>query len=150
MEWMACVRTAVASAVVAAAAAAVATTVTAGRAVRPRRLPVDPLVSIWGVERGGQFSPLSWSSCRLAVSWPWVPAWGSLEPPRQNGENAQKTGEKRGKNGRDILTSVKEEGTGGITCRPEHIIIPNIARFAKSIRTNDSCPKFRLKWPDFD
>ena len=26
-----------------------------------------------------------------AVSWPWVPAWGSLEPPRQDGENAQKT-----------------------------------------------------------
>ena len=27
-----------------------------------------------------------------AVSWPWVPAWGSLEPPRRDGENAQKTG----------------------------------------------------------
>ena len=26
-----------------------------------------------------------------AVSWPWVPAWGSLEPPRRAGENAQKT-----------------------------------------------------------
>ena len=33
-----------------------------------------------------------------AVSWPWVPAWGSLEPPRRDGENAQK---RRGKNGRD-------------------------------------------------
>ena len=32
-----------------------------------------------------------------AVSWPRVPAWGSLEPPRRDGENAQKTGE----NGRD-------------------------------------------------
>ena len=34
-----------------------------------------------------------------AVSWPWVPAWGSLEPPRRDGENAQKTrknGEKTG------------------------------------------------------
>ena len=34
-----------------------------------------------------------------AVSWPWVPAWGSLEPPRRDGENAQKTrknGEKMG------------------------------------------------------
>ena len=29
-----------------------------------------------------------------AVSWPWVSAWGSLEPPRRDGENAQKTGEK--------------------------------------------------------
>ena len=27
------------------------------------------------------------------VSWPWVPARGSLEPPRQDGETAQKTGE---------------------------------------------------------
>ena len=26
-----------------------------------------------------------------AVSWPWVPAWDSLEPPRRAGENAQKT-----------------------------------------------------------
>ena len=26
-----------------------------------------------------------------AVSWPWVPAWGSLEPLRRAGENAQKT-----------------------------------------------------------
>ena len=34
-----------------------------------------------------------------AVSWPWVPACGSLEPPRRDGENAQKTrknGEKMG------------------------------------------------------
>ena len=33
------------------------------------------------------------------VSWPWVPAWGSLEPSRRGGENAQKTrknGEKMG------------------------------------------------------
>ena len=29
-----------------------------------------------------------------AVSWPWVPAWGSLEPSRQGGENAQKNGKK--------------------------------------------------------
>ena len=36
-----------------------------------------------------------------AVSWAWVPAWGSLEPPRRDGENAQKTGKKRGENGRD-------------------------------------------------
>ena len=36
-----------------------------------------------------------------AVSWPWVPAWGSLEPPRRDGENAQKNEKKRGINGRD-------------------------------------------------
>ena len=26
------------------------------------------------------------------VSWPWIPFLGSLEPPRRDGENAQKTG----------------------------------------------------------
>ena len=34
-----------------------------------------------------------------AVSWPWVPAWGLLEPPRRDGENAQKTGKNGGKMG---------------------------------------------------
>ena len=34
-----------------------------------------------------------------AVSWPWVPACGSLEPPRRDGENAQKTGKNGGKMG---------------------------------------------------
>ena len=34
-----------------------------------------------------------------AVSWPWVPAWGSLEPPRRGGENAQKTRKNGGKMG---------------------------------------------------
>ena len=29
-------------------------------------------------------------------SRPWAPAWGSLEPPRRDGENAQKTGKRRG------------------------------------------------------
>ena len=38
--------------------------------------------------RTKEFSPLG---PRAAVSWPWVPAWGSLEPPRRDGENAQKT-----------------------------------------------------------
>ena len=38
-----------------------------------------------------------------AVPWPWVPAWGSLEPPRRDGENAQKNGKRRGKNGRDTV-----------------------------------------------
>ena len=34
-----------------------------------------------------------------AVSWPWVSAWGSLEPPRRDGENAQKTGKNGAKMG---------------------------------------------------
>ena len=34
-----------------------------------------------------------------AVSRPWVPACGSLEPPRRDGENAQKTGKNGGKMG---------------------------------------------------
>ena len=46
-----------------------------------------------------------------AVSWPWVPAWGSLEPPRRDGENAQKRG-KTGKKwarysvGKDLQAAV--------------------------------------------
>ena len=46
-------------------------------------------------------SPLKRCLGALAtVSWPWVPACGSLEPPRRDGENAQKmgkNGEKMGK-----------------------------------------------------
>ena len=38
-----------------------------------------------------------------AVSWPWGPAWGSLEPPRRDGGNAQKTGKNGGRNGRDTV-----------------------------------------------
>eukprot|EP01045_Picozoa_sp_COSAG04_P003997 COSAG04_NODE_169_length_21636_cov_32.919023_18_plen_410_part_00 len=34
-----------------------------------------------------------------AVSWPWVPTWGSLQPPRRDGENAQKTGKNGDKMG---------------------------------------------------
>ena len=34
-----------------------------------------------------------------AVSWPWVQACDSLEPPRRDGEDAQKTGENREKMG---------------------------------------------------
>ena len=50
-----------------------------------------------GVSNEGRSSPLL--VLVPAVSWPWVPAWGSLEPPRRDGENAQKTrknGEKMG------------------------------------------------------
>ena len=46
--------------------------------------------------RTKEFSPLG---PRAAVSWPWVLAWGSLEPSRRGGENAQKTGENGGKLG---------------------------------------------------
>ena len=37
----------------------------------------DPSPCIWGSERGAEFSPLG---PLAAVSWPWVPARGSLEP----------------------------------------------------------------------
>ena len=38
-------------------------------------------------------SPLKRCLGALAtVSWAWAPSWGSLEPPRRDGENAQKTG----------------------------------------------------------
>ena len=43
-----------------------------------------------GVSNEGGSSPLLVPL--PAVSWPWVPAWGPLEPPRRDGENAQKTG----------------------------------------------------------
>ena len=58
--------------------------------------PGDPYPCTWGVERRAEISGLG---ARAAVSWPWVPAWGSLEPSRRGGENAQKTtknGEKMG------------------------------------------------------
>ena len=44
--------------------------------------PVDPLVTVVapGVSNEGGSSPLL--VLLPAVSWPWVPAWGSLEPPR--------------------------------------------------------------------
>ena len=46
-------------------------------------LPTAPAVS----NEGGS-SPLL--ALAPAVSWPWVPAWGSLEPSGRDGENAQK------------------------------------------------------------
>ena len=48
-----------------------------------------------------------------AVSWPWIPVLGSLEPPRRDGENAQKTG----KNGEQMgeIRSKTCKGVG-ITC----------------------------------
>ena len=58
--------------------------------------PVDPSPCTWGVERRAEFFPLG---PLATVSWPWVPAWGSLEPSGRDGENAQKmrkNGEKMG------------------------------------------------------
>ena len=49
-----------------------------------------------------------------AVSWPWVPACGLLEPPRRDGENAQKTGKTGGKWARYGLKRVKGSGSPGI------------------------------------
>ena len=52
------------------------------------------------------------------VSRPWAPACGSLEPPRQDGENAQTMGKNREKMGEIRgLKRVKKEGTGGINWR---------------------------------
>ena len=64
--------------------------------------PFTPMVTagfLWwqGESNEGGSSPLLVPL--PAVSWPRVPAWGSLEPPRRDGENAQKTrknGEKMG------------------------------------------------------
>ena len=50
-----------------------------------------------GVSNEGGSSPLLVPL--PAVSWPWVPAWGSLEPARRAGENAQKTRKNGGKMG---------------------------------------------------
>ena len=55
--------------------------------------------------RTKEFSPLG---PRAAVSWPWVLAWGSLEPSRRGGENAQKTGKNGEKWARYGLKRVKD------------------------------------------
>ena len=48
-----------------------------------------------------------------AVSWPWVLAWGSLEPSRRAGENAQKTRKNGGKMGEIPSKRCGETGWGG-------------------------------------
>ena len=58
-----------------------------------------------------------------AVSSPWVPAWGSLGPPRRDGENAHKTGENGEKWARYGLKCVKEPGSPGMT-RPRPVCWP--------------------------
>ena len=63
-----------------------------GRYDRGERQVILPTAS-WVSNEGGS-SPLL--VLVPAVSWPWVPAWGSLEPPRRDGENAQKTRENGG------------------------------------------------------
>ena len=55
------------------------------------------LATASGVSNEGGSSPLLVPL--PAVSWPWVPAWGLLEPPRRDGENAQKMGKNGGKMG---------------------------------------------------
>ena len=59
-----------------------------------------------GVSNEGGSSPLFVPV--PAVSWAWVPAWGSLEPSRQDGENAQKTGKTGKKWARYGLRSVNQ------------------------------------------
>ena len=71
-------------------------------------LPTAP-----GMSNEGGSSPLL--ALLPAVSWPWVPACGSLEPPRRDGENAQKTR----KNGEEMgEIRPKRCGGVGITWRP--------------------------------
>ena len=52
------------------------------------------------------------------VSWPWIPVLGSLEPPRRDGENAQKTGKNGEKMGE--IRPKTCEGVG-ITCSRSRI-----------------------------
>ena len=90
--------------------------------MRETVVPGDPSPCVWGVERRAEFSALG---PLAAVSWPWVPAWGSLEPPWPGGGNAQKTrkngakmGEIRskkceqGKERRDHLVGIEDIGLG--------------------------------------
>ena len=62
-----------------------------------------------GVSNEGGSSPLLVPL--PAVSWPWIPAWVSLEPPR-DGENAQKTGGNGAKMG-EIRPKKCEQGKDG-------------------------------------
>jgi len=70
------------------------------------RLPEVILPAASGVSNEGGSSPLL--VLVSAVSWPWVPAWGSLEPSRRGGENAQKREKTGEKWARYSLRSVKE------------------------------------------
>ena len=68
-----------------------------------------------------------------AVSWPWVPVWGSLEPCRRDGENAQKTrknGEKMGE-----LRS-KKRGCSGGNHAYDHCWASGLHSSSKSVSDN--------------
>ena len=94
------------------------------------------------VSNEGRSSPLL--ALLPAVSWPWVPAWGSLEPPRRDGENAQKTrknGEKMGEirpktcKGVGITWAVRQT-------RPTLAAPPTYSpRLSRWIRTTRNCPR---------
>ena len=64
-------------------------------------LPTAP-----GVSNEGRSSPLL--VILQAVSWPWDPAWGSLEPSRRGEavKTRRKNGKFRGENGRDMDSEV--------------------------------------------
>ena len=92
-----------------------------------------------GVSNEGGSSPLLVPL--PAVSWPWVPAWGLLEPPRQGGENAQKTG-KNGEKMGEIrpkecepreLTKDQLAGAAGHLARL-HLVLRLPHRLARSLR----------------
>ena len=71
--------------------------------------PAGPGLILWlasGVSNEEGSSPLL--VLLPAVSWLWVPARGSLEPPRRDGENAHKTRKTGKKRARYDLRSVKE------------------------------------------
>ena len=85
------------------------------------RQPGDPSHCTWGVERRREFGTLGPGA---AVSWPWVVAWGSLEPPRRDGKNAQKRGKTGGKWPRYGLKRVNKERTGGINWISRELGVP--------------------------
>ena len=100
--------------------------------------PVDPLVSTCGVERRAEFPALG---SLAAVSWPWVPAWGSLEPSRPGGGNAQKTGKKGAKMG-EIRPKKCEQGRE----RRDHLLAPQTSRPGAPDRTVRSRGPCSLPW----
>ena len=66
----------------------------------PVTVAADPQVILLTAAGVSNEGPSSWVLVLVpALSWPWVSAWGSLEPPRRDGENAQKPGKNGGKMG---------------------------------------------------
>ena len=82
-----------------------------------------------GVSNEGRSSPLL--VLLPAVSWPWAPAWGSLEPPRRDGENAQKPG-KSGEQMGEIRSKTCEGA--GITSGAAHSRAGSGSQLLQSIR----------------